>query len=122
MKKLFVLLFSLVLSSNVSATTNAAAGQVWYGPYTINKIARYWDGGHRLTLHVNEKMQTSCEKTNTEQMATYWVGGNTNVHSDWLFSVSATAESQNKKVMLLLDRTCHATYGLNLHGVEILSE
>ncbi|MCG7496540.1 hypothetical protein MHO82_06675 [Vibrio sp. Of7-15] len=122
MKKLFVLLFGLALSSNVSATTNAGAGQKWYGPYTISKVARYWDGGHRITVHVNEKMQTPCEVTNTEGKVSYNVSVNTNIHSDWLFSASATAQSQNKKVMLLLDRTCAPNYGLNLHGVEILSE
>ncbi|ACY51050.1 hypothetical protein VEA_002888 [Vibrio antiquarius] len=38
-----------------------------------------------------------------------------------LFSAVATAQAQNKKVMLLIDKSCHNVLGLNVHGVEILS-
>ena len=49
------LVSALLFSLNSTATTHAGSGQKWHGPFTIKKLARYWDGAQRTTVHVNEK-------------------------------------------------------------------
>ncbi|WP_139281478.1 hypothetical protein [Vibrio aerogenes] len=121
MRKLIILALGLMTSLSVFATTNAGNGQTWYGPFTITKLARYYDGAHRMTVHVAETPSTTCSITNEQKMASYQTANDSN-YSMQMFTVLATAQAQNKKVMLLLDRTCAANYGLNVHGVEILSD
>ncbi|SHO56829.1 hypothetical protein [Vibrio quintilis] len=121
MKIVLFFFLGLFLSCNALATTNAGTNQKWYGPFTINKIARYYDGAHRMTVHVKETPNTTCSVTNEEKKASYHYADNSDF-SMQMFSVLATAQAQNKKVMLLLDHGCAANYGLNVHGVEILSD
>ncbi|MGF1749348.1 hypothetical protein [Vibrio cionasavignyae] len=120
MKYTLLLLLASLVSLNLHATTNAGSGQKWYGPYTVDKVARYWDGNHRMSVHVTETPNTTCDVTNTQQLATYYYGTSITFMQQFV-SVLMAAQAQNKKVMLLLDYTCHTTYGLNLHGIEILS-
>ncbi|EGQ8088399.1 hypothetical protein M5216_001988 [Vibrio vulnificus] len=120
MKKIILSIVGLILSTGVLAETNAGAGQKWYGPFTIAKVARYWDGGHKMSVHVNETPETPCSVSNDERKFTYQP--DSQATSMDLFSAVATAQAQNKKVMLLIDRACHQVLGLNLHGVEIISD
>ncbi|MBG0758878.1 hypothetical protein BOO22_05570 [Vibrio cidicii] len=122
MKKIIVAIAGLILSTGVLAETNAGAGQKWYGPYTIAKVARYWDGGFRTSIHVNEVPETSCAVTNDQKKVSYFGDYTNNAFADSLFSAAATAQAQHKKVMLLLESKCLDAYGLNLLGVEIISE
>jgi hypothetical protein len=51
--------------------------------------------------------------------------GGSEAFSNSMFSAAATAQAQNKRVMLLLDGyagPCNATFGQNIHGIEILSD
>ncbi|HAS8422877.1 TPA: hypothetical protein I7747_09700 [Vibrio vulnificus] len=120
MKKIILSIVGLILSTGVLAETNAGAGQKWYGPYTLAKVARYWDGTHKMSVHVQETPDTSCDITNHEKKFTYHP--NDDIMATYLFSAAAAAQAQNKKVMLLIANTCHNIYGLNLVGVEIISE
>jgi hypothetical protein len=114
------LVAGLLFSFNSSATTPSGTGQEWHGPFTIKKLARYWDGGQKTTVHVNEKMNTLCATSDQEGKVTYYYGNNYEMNNT-LTSLLMAAQAQNKKIMLLIDRDCHSTYGKNLHGVEILS-
>ena len=120
MKKILLGVFCALLSCNGIAQTNAGDGQKWYGPFTIDKVARYWDGGHKMSVHVNETPETPCAVSNTEKKFTYQPNSAETAMD--MFSAVATAQAQNKRVMLLIDRACHNVLGLNLHGVEILSD
>ncbi|CAM3922692.1 hypothetical protein VA7868_00128 [Vibrio aerogenes CECT 7868] len=120
MKSILLVILGLFLSCSTYATTHAGTNQIWHGPFTITKLARYYDGAHRMTVHVAETPNTTCSVTNEQKMATYHYDNNSDF-SMQMFSILATAQAQNKKVMLLLDHTCAANYGLNVHGVEILS-
>nr|WP_321277964.1 hypothetical protein [uncultured Vibrio sp.] len=122
MKATLLLMLGCLISFQLSATTNAGNGQKWYGPYTITKVARYYDGGHRTSVHMAEPPKTTCNVTNNQKKVTYYANRKSQAYADSMFSAAAAAQAQNKKVMLLLDRACHETYGLNVHGVEILSE
>lgn len=73
MKYFAILVSSFLFSSYTFAQTNAAPGQVWYGPYTVAKVARYWDGGHRMSVHVVEAPKASCAVTNNEKKASYYL-------------------------------------------------
>ncbi|AIL71193.1 TPA: hypothetical protein ACGVAU_001544 [Vibrio vulnificus] len=121
MKKIIVSIVGLILSTGVLAETNAGAGQKWYGPFTIEKVAKYWDGGVRMSVHFLETPNTSCDVTNSEKKVSYWNNPKAETFADSMFSAAATAQAQEKKVMILMDKTCHPIYGLNIHGVEILS-
>ncbi|EMQ2875098.1 hypothetical protein V9N52_000313 [Vibrio navarrensis] len=120
MKKIIVAIAGLILSTGVLAETNAGAGQKWYGPYTIAKVARYWDGAHKMSVHVNETPETPCAVSNNEKKFTYQP--NDPIYATYMFSAVATAQAQNKKVMLLIDKNCDSVLGMNVHGVEILSD
>jgi hypothetical protein len=119
MKKKLIGILTILLSFSSLAETNAGSGQKWYGPFTIDKVARYWDGGHKMSVHVNETPETPCEVSNSEKKFTYLPDSQPTAMD--LFSAVATAQAQNKKVMLLIDKSCHNVLGLNVHGVEILS-
>ncbi|KAB0285347.1 hypothetical protein F2P58_22770 [Vibrio fortis] len=124
MKKTLVLILSGLAALNVHAssltTTHAGSGQNWYGPFTLTRVANYWDGAAKMTLHVAETPKTGCATTDTKKMATYYAG--TKAYADGFFSAAAAAQAQDKKVLLLLDRACDSRYGLNIHGIEILSD
>lgn len=113
--------FGLLFTSySTRALSVAGSGQVWYGPYSISKVARYWDNsGHRLNFHVKEPMNTSCMVNNNEGKATHW-NSNDQEFLASIMSVGLVAQAQNKKIMLLLDKTCHSIHGLNVHGIEIV--
>lgn len=120
--KVFSVVVALIFSSPLFAETNAGTGQKWYGPYTVDRVARYWDGGHRMSVHVKEPMNTSCEVSNQEKKASYYYSAASYDFASDMYSVVVTAQAQNKKIMLLLDSACNPIYGLNVHGVEILTE
>lgn len=121
MKKALIFILTFWLSVNSYATTNAASGQKWYGPFTITKVANYWDTGYRTTVHVSETPTTNCSVTNNQKAASYHINGGNFQHAQLLYSILATAQAQKAKVNILLDSGCDSTYGLNLHGVEIIS-
>ncbi|MDW6003290.1 hypothetical protein [Vibrio mangrovi] len=121
MKKTLVLMIGCLASLNLYATTNPGSGQKWYGPFTLTKVARYWDGSyHRMSVHIAEEPGTDCSVTNSEKKISYV--GRSETFSDSLFSAAATAQAQNKRVMLLLDGACDASFGKNVHGIEIFSD
>lgn len=123
MEKIFLIALSSIVSLNLHAATNASPGQKWYGPYTITKVANYWDGGLRATVHFAETpINIPCDINKNQKKATYWVNPNAQAFVNSMFSAAATANAQNKKVYFLLDNSCHPLYGLNLHGIEMVSD
>jgi hypothetical protein len=120
MKKILLGVFCALLSCNGIAQTNAGGGQKWYGPFTIDKVARYWDGSHRMSVHVNETPETPCALSNSEKKFTYF--GPDSFFATSMFSAGATAQAQNKKVMLLIDSSCDNVLGSGLLGFEVLSD
>ena len=120
MKKLVVGLFSLVLSFSCFAETNALRGQKWIGPFTVDKVATYLNATYfAVTVHVNENVEIACEVSNHEKKFFY---GSPNSYTtrDSLFSAIATAQAQNKRIMILVNSTCNREYGNMFEGVEIL--
>jgi len=123
MKKILLFILSSLVTLDLHAATNASPGQKWYGPYTITKVARYWDGGGRATVHFAETpIDIPCDINKNQRKAAYWGDPNAHAFADSMFSVAATANAQNKKVYVLLDKSCHPLYGLNLHGIEMVSD
>ncbi|WCN08205.1 hypothetical protein [Marinomonas mediterranea] len=120
MIKFFTVLVALLISFNASATTPNVGNYKWYGPFTLEKAARYYNGSHKVTLHFKETPNTPCTVMNNQKMASYWSSGESFVNA--LYSAAATAQAQNRKVMIEINTECHATYGGKLYGVEILSE
>ena len=97
MKKALVLSFACLTSLHINATTttNASAGQKWYGPYTITKVARFWDGGGRTTIHFAEvPTDVPCTVTQNKKQATYWFGPNSHDFADSMFSAAAAQAQQ----------------------------
>ncbi|MBL4830980.1 MAG: hypothetical protein JKY55_13985 [Aliivibrio sp.] len=122
MKRLIVLLVAFLITLPTQAITHSSSNQKWYGPFTVKKSAFFWDGAPNAVIHVNEEMNTGCGVTDTERKVTYRGSAS---ERDWparTYSIAVTAQASNKKIMLLIDGACRATYGLNVHGVEVLSD
>ena len=121
MNKILLGVFCALLSFNGMAVTHAGNGQKWYGPFTINKFARYAVGtDQRVSVHVNEAPETSGAVSNSEKKFSY--SQNNYYLSAQLVSALATAHAQNKRVMLLIHGNCDNNLGLRFLGVEILSD
>ena len=121
MKKILLGVFCALLPFGTYAETPSAKNQDWIGPFTITKVARYWDGAFRLTIHVKEVPETPCSLNNTNKAFTT----HSNVNDDLvaqMMGLSATAEAQNKKIRLLTASPCDNNYGLNFYGIELISE
>ena len=110
------LLFALLLAV---ASGSAFAAQSWYGPYTIKKIQRYWDGGNRTVIYVNEKMNTGCQKTDTDSVVTVPSDYGEHLYHNGVYSGALAAQAQNRKIRLMLDNGCDSKYGKRLYGIEI---
>ncbi|MEH0698709.1 hypothetical protein [Vibrio owensii] len=120
MKKLLIGLFGILLSFNSYSEVPAPANYQWYGPYTIKSVARYINRIHSVTITVNDNLETTCDFNNTTKTLTNVHDNHVNV--DGIYGGGLTAQAQNKKVKLLLGSTCVANKGLDLLGIEILSD
>jgi hypothetical protein len=121
MKKILLGVFCALLSFGTYAETPSASYQDWIGPFTITKVARYWDGAFRLTIHVKEVPETPCSLNNTNKTFTTHHSVNDNFVVQ-MMGLAATAEAQNKKIRLLTSSPCDNNYGLSFVGVELISE
>ena len=121
MKKILLGVFCALLSFGTYAETPSASYQDWIGPFTITKVARYWDGAFRLTIHVKEVPETPCSLNNTNKTFTTHANVNGNLVEQML-GLSATADAQNKKIRLLTQSPCDNQIGLNFYGIELISE
>ncbi|QLK46367.1 MULTISPECIES: hypothetical protein [Vibrio harveyi group] len=121
MKKLLIGLFGILLSFNCLSESYTPTNQNWYGPFTIDKAAYFYDGSsYFLTIHVKETPETACEVTNSMKKFAWKSSGT--VLATNLTSLAVAAQAQNKKIMLLAKDTCREGLGLEFRGVEILSE
>lgn len=123
MKKILIGTLTCLLSFSSLAESYTGSGY-WHGPYTIDKESLFHDGKYYITsIHVNEVPETQCEVTNTEKKFHY-LSEHRGLVND-ISSLAATAQAQNKRVMLYSKGTCRSgTYnlGLEARGIEILSE
>ena len=58
MKKILLFILSSLVTLDLHAATNDSPGQKWYGPYTITKVARYWDGGAEPLFILLKRLRT----------------------------------------------------------------
>ncbi|MCL6270740.1 hypothetical protein M3P05_12480 [Sansalvadorimonas sp. 2012CJ34-2] len=98
------------------------ASQSWHGPFTIKKVQRYWDGGNRTTVTVNEKMKVGCKKTDSDSIVTVPSSFNSSAYHTTIYSGALAAQAQGIQVRLFLDSYCDPKYGRSLWGIEIISE
>ncbi|UQV24818.1 hypothetical protein [Vibrio sp. J383] len=92
----------------------------WYGPYTISSVGKVIEGIHKVTITVNEPVNTGCainDSTKTMKNAS-----DNYVHVDGMLSVSLAAQAQKKKVMVYFPNSICYQSGLDLWGIKVLTD